>query len=318
MRTASRSPSTATTNQLFAELLSVTHKAAAAAAVPVPPPPPSAAAQIAPTAADRREQMSATLLRQVHRVVCNQAWSLRHVPEPVVQHRIVVPPTLRRAAPAKKIAVLCASASRPFPFRHVDTRVKHGVVVGVRDACMRLTLRAIQRGELPALKVTTTRVAAAPVVGVREAWTQLTLRAIRRSEFTLKPATTRVSRGVVVLAAATAPKKSWPKASEQVQLNHVQTRVRTAPIVGVRDAVLQVAQRAIVRGEFALKPTPETRVTHAVVVQPKNASRAALFRRHAALLAQLAGAGSDAFEAVRAFEALDQKTRSIVVELLGL
>ena len=110
--------------------------------------------------------------------------------------------------------------------------------------------------------------------------------------------------------------------SERVQLNHVQTRVRSAPIVGVRDAALQLAQRAIVRGEFALKSTPETRVTHAVVVQPTTtaapASRAALFRRHAALLAQLAGADSDAFEAVRAFEALDQKTRSIVVELLAL
>jgi hypothetical protein len=263
---------------------------------------------------EQRQQRSVALLNQIHRIVCNQSWSLRHVAEPVVQHRIVVGST-------KKPVVQCASTSRPFPFRHVEPRVKNNVVVGVRDACVRLSLRAIQRGETAKLKPTKTRVSTSPVVGVRDAHLRLSLRAISRSEFTLKRVETRVTRTVVVLAdppksvfATLLPKKP-------VQLNHVQPRVNTTPIVGVRDAFHRLALRAIERGEFSLKSTPETRISRTAVVvreQKRSCGNAALLRRHAAILSQLAAADDDAFEAVRIFRDLDAKARSVVVELLKL
>jgi hypothetical protein len=81
-----------------------------------------------------------------------------------------------------------------------------------------------------------------------------------------------------------------------LQLNHVQTRVTTTPIVGVRDGWTRLALRAISRSEFSLKPAPETRVTHAVVVladnkKPASESNAAILRRNAPLLAQLVKSG---------------------------
>ena len=181
--TASSSP---INKQLFSELLSVTRKQSSLPPAPVMPTTTTTVLR------EQRQQRSVALLNQIHRIVCNQSWSLRHVAEPVVQHRIVVG--------SKKLVVQCASTSRPFPFRHVEPRVKNNVVVGVRDACMRLSLRAIQRGETPKLKPTKTRVSTSPVVGVRDAHLRLSLRAISRSEFTLKRVETRVTRAVVVLA----------------------------------------------------------------------------------------------------------------------
>jgi hypothetical protein len=312
------SVSNTTNKQLLTELLNVTRnqqqqQQQQSVTVPQPPAMPG-------------QHRSVSLLTQIHRIVCNQSWTLRHVPEPAVQHRIVVAATTKVAKPKKQIVVQCASSTRPFPFRHVEPRVKNNVVVGVRDAWMRLSLRAIQRGETPKLKSTKTRLSTSPVVGVRDAHMRLSLRAISRSEFVLKPAKTRVTRDVVVLAdppksvfATLLPKKP-------VQLNHVQTRVKTTPIVGVRDAFHRLAFRAIQRGEFSLKPTPETRITNAIVVNcdgdnkknKKSSSNAAVLRRHAALLAQLATADDDAFEAVRIFQELDAKTRSMILELLKL
>jgi hypothetical protein len=302
--TSSTSSSSPINKQLFSELLSVTRKQTS-----LPPAP-----AMPTTKTTTIQQRSVALLNQIHRIVCNQSWSLRHVAEPAVQHRIVV------GAKTKPV-VQCASTSRPFPFRHVEPRVKNNVVVGVRDAWMRLSLRAIQRGETPKLKPTKTRVSTSPVVGVRDAHLRLALRAISRSEFTLKRAETRVTRAVVVLAdppksvfATLLPKKP-------VQLNHVQPRVNTTPIVGVRDAFHRLALRAIERGEFALKSTPETRISRTAVVvreQTRSCGNAALLRRHAAILSQLAAADDDAFEAVRIFRDLDAKARSVVVELLKL
>jgi len=295
--------------QLFSELLSVTRKQSSLPPAPVMPTTTTTVLR------EQRQQRSVALLNQLHRIVCNQSWSLRHVAEPVVQHRIVVGST------KKKLVVQCASTSRPFPFRHVEPRVKNNVVVGVRDACMRLSLRAIQRGETAKLKPTKTRVSTSPVVGVRDAHLRLSLRAISRSEFTLKRVETRVTRAVVVLAdppksvfATLLPKKP-------VQLNHVEPRVTTTPIVGVRDAFHRLALRAIERGEFSLKTTPETRISRTAVVvreQKRSCGNAALLRRHAAILSQLAAADDDAFEAVRIFRDLDAKARSVVVELLKL
>jgi hypothetical protein len=302
--TTTISTSSPINKQLFSELLSVTRKQTS-----LPPAP-----AMPTTKTTTVQQRSVALLNQIHRIVCNQSWSLRHVAEPAVQHRIVV------GAKTKPV-VQCASTSRPFPFRHVEPRVKNNVVVGVRDAWMRLSLRAIQRGETPKLKPTKTRVSTSPVVGVRDAHLRLALRAISRSEFTLKRAETRVTRAVVVLAdppksvfATLLPKKP-------VQLNHVQPRVNTTPIVGVRDAFHRLALRAIERGEFTLKSTPETRISRTTVVvreQTRSCGNAALLRRHAAILSQLAAADDDAFEAVRIFRDLDAKARSVVVELLKL
>jgi hypothetical protein len=292
--TSSTSSSSPINKQLFSELLSVTRKQTS-----LPPAPVMPTTKTTTVVREQRQQRSVALLNQIHRIVCNQSWSLRHVAEPAVQHRIVV------GAKTKPV-VQCATTSRPFPFRHVEPRVKNNVVVGVRDAWMRLSLRAIQRGETPKLKPTKTRVSTSPVVGVRDAHLRLALRAISRSEFTLKRAETRVTRAVVVLAdppksvfATLLPKKP-------VQLNHVQPRVNTTPIVG---------------GEFALKSTPETRISRTAVVvreQTRSCGNAALLRRHAAILSQLAAADDDAFEAVRIFRDLDAKARSVVVELLKL
>jgi hypothetical protein len=106
------------------------------------------AAKVAPVAAEAK---SAALLRQLHRIVCNQAWSLRHVQEPVVEHRIVVgAKKQQQQQPQPKKKVMCASTTRQFPFRHVEPRVKTSPVVGVREAWSRLTLRAISRGEFDA------------------------------------------------------------------------------------------------------------------------------------------------------------------------
>jgi hypothetical protein len=308
--TSSISSSSPINKQLFSELLSVTRKQTS-----LPPAPVMPKTKTTTVVREQRQQRSVALLNQIHRIVCNQSWSLRHVAEPAVQHRIVVGCT------KTKPVVQCASTSRPFPFRHVEPRVKNNVVVGVRDAWMRLSLRAIQRGETPKLKPTKTRVSTSPVVGVRDAHLRLALRAISRSEFTLKRAETRVTRAVVVLAdppksvfATLLPKKP-------VQLNHVQPRVNTTPIVGVRDAFHRLALRAIERGEFALKSTPETRISRTAVVvreQTRSCGNAALLRRHAAILSQLAAADDDAFEAVRIFRDLDAKARSVVVELLKL
>jgi hypothetical protein len=302
--TASSSP---INKQLFSELLSVTRKQSSLPPAPVMPTTTTTVLR------EQRQQRSVALLNQIHRIVCNQSWSLRHVAEPVVQHRIVVGST--------KLVVQCASTSRPFPFRQVEPRVKNNVVVGVRDACMRLSLRAIQRGETAKLKPTKMRVSTSPVVGVRDAHLRVSLRAISRSEFTLKRVDTRVTRAVVVLAdppksvfATLLPKKP-------VQLNHVEPRVTTTPIVGVRDAFHRLALRAIERGEFSLKSTPETRISCTAVVvreQKRSCGNAALLRRHAAILSQLAAADDDAFEAVRIFRDLDAKARSVVVELLKL
>lgn len=308
--TTTISSSSPINKQLFSELLSVTRKQTS-----LPPAPAMPKTKTTTVVREQRQQRSVALLNQIHRIVCNQSWSLRHVAEPAVQHRIVV------GAKTKPV-VQCASTSRPFPFRHVEPRVKNNVVVGVRDAWMRLSLRAIQRGETPKLKPTKTRVSTSPVVGVRDAHLRLALRAISRSEFTLKRAETRVTRAVVVLAdppksvfATLLPKKP-------VQLNHVQPRVNTTPIVGVRDAFHRLALRAIERGEFALKSTPETRISRTAVVvvreQTRSCGNAALLRRHAAILSQLAAADDDAFEAVRIFRDLDAKARSVVVELLKL
>jgi hypothetical protein len=273
------------TKQLFNELKSVTESRKAAAEPICPPPMPArAAAKVAPAPAETK---GAALLRQLHRIVCNQAWSLRHVQEPVVQHRIVVGAKKANEARAAK-KVMCASATRQFPFRHVEPRVK-----------------------------------TSPVVGVREAWSRLTLRAISRGEFTLKPTKTRVApRGFVVMADKTGKVAQMiPKVP--VQLNHVQTRVTTTPVVGVRDSWTRLALRAISRSEFSLKPAPETRVTHTVVVLADNKkaaseSNAAILRRNAPLLAQLANGGADAFEAVRLFASLDENARKLVVDLLKL
>ena len=290
MRTSS-SPS----NPLFRELLSATRQQTPAKPV-----------------------IASNPLVHLHRLVCNQAWSLRHVPEPVVQHRIVVAP--RRTKPLR---VQCVSATRPFPFRHVDPRVKHAVVVGVRDACMQLSLRAIQRGEMPTLKPSHTRLTSTPIVGVRDAYTRLTLHAIARSHYSLRPAATRVTRHVVVLAAPPKSVFATLLPTTPVQLNHVQPRVSTTPIVGVRDAFHRLAMHAIVRRDYALKATPDTRITSAVVVvvpsdAPKKPSNAALLRRHAPLLLSLLDADADAFEAVRLFQSLDATTRAMIVDLLKL
>jgi hypothetical protein len=257
--------------QLFEELMKATQSRKSQPVCP-PPMPARAAAKVAPAPA---ETQSAALLRQLHRIVCNQAWSLRHVQEPVVQHRIVVGAANKKAANKTK-KVMCASATRQFPFRHVEPRVK-----------------------------------TSPVVGVREAWSRLTMRAISRGEFELK---SRKSARPLAAIIPTGP----------VQLNHVQTRVTTTPIVGVRDGWTRLALRAISRSEFSLKPAPETRVTNAVVVlatdkkKPASESNAAILRRNAPLLAQLANSGADAFEAVRLFASLDENSRKLVVALLNL
>jgi hypothetical protein len=172
------------------------------------------------------------------------------------------------------------------------------------------------------LKPTKTRVSTSPVVGVRDAHLRLSLRAISRSEFTLKRVETRVTRTVEIVLAD--PPKSvfatlLPK--KPVQLNHAQPRVTKTPIVGVRDAFHRLALRAIERGEFSLKSTPETRISRTAVVvreQKRSCGNAALLRRHAAILSQLAAADDDAFEAVRIFRDLDAKARSVVMELLKL
>jgi hypothetical protein len=262
------------TKQLFNELKSVTESRKAAGEPICPPPMPArAAAKVAPAPA---ETNGAALLRQLHRIVCNQAWSLRHVQEPVVQHRIVVGAKAKQPATRATKKVMCASAAREFPFRHVEPRVK-----------------------------------TSPVVGVREAWSRLTMRAISRGEFELK---SRKSARPLAAIIPTGP----------VQLNHVQTRVTTTPIVGVRDGWTRLALRAISRSEFSLKPAPETRVTNAVVVlatdkkKPASESNAAILRRNAPLLAQLANSGADAFEAVRLFASLDENSRKLVVALLNL
>jgi len=201
--------------------------------------------------------------------------------------------------------------------------VKHGVVVGVREACMRLTLRAIRLGEIGKLKPTKTRVTTTAVAGVREAHMRLSLRAVRRGEFTLKACKTRESRGVVVVVA---PRKLKAKLASivptvPVQLNHVQPRVTTTPVVGVKDAVMRLALRSIRLGEFELKAVRAARETHDIVVREAAATKtnnAAIMRRHAALLSTLANAGPDAFEAVRVFGALDDKSRALVIELLEM
>jgi hypothetical protein len=275
------------TKQLFNELKSVTESRKAAGEPICPPPMPArAAAKVAPAPA---ETNGAALLRQLHRIVCNQAWSLRHVQEPVVQHRIVVGAKAKQPATRATKKVMCASAAREFPFRHVEPRVK-----------------------------------TSPVVGVREAWSRLTLRAISRGEYTLKPTKTRVApRGFVVMADKSAGKVAAMIPKGPVQLNHVQTRVTTTPIVGVRDGWTSLALRAISRSEFSLKPAPETRITHTIVVladnkKPASESNAAILRRNAPLLAQLANGGADAFEAVRLFASLDENARKLVVDLLKL
>jgi hypothetical protein len=261
--------------QLFQELMNATQSRKSEPICP-PPMPARAAAKVAPVAAEAK---SATLLRQLHRIVCNQAWSLRHVQEPVVEHRIVVGAKKQQQQQQKKVKVMCASTTRQFPFRHVEPRVK-----------------------------------TSPVVGVREAWARLTLRAISRGEFELKP----------VGAESKARKVAAMIPKGPVQLNHVQTRITTTPIVGVRDGWTRLALRAISRSEFSLKPAPETRVTHAVVVVAaekkalSSESNAAILRRHAPLLAQVAKGGADAFEAVRLFAALDENSRNLVIALLKL
>jgi hypothetical protein len=289
----------AATKQLFNELKSVTdslksNQQQSSEPVCPPPMPARAPAKVAPVPAEAK---SAALLRQLHRIVCNQSWSLRHVQEPVVQHRILVVNSGAKkssaqsapARPAKK--VMCASATRQFPFRHVEPRVKKS-----------------------------------PVVGVREAWMRLSLRAISRSEFTLKPTKTRVApRGFVVVADKKTSFASMIPTGP-VQLNHVETRVKQSPVVGVREAWTRLALRAISRSEFSLKPTPETRVTHNIVVMGGNdnkksdasESNAAILRRNAPLLAQLANGGADAFEAVRLFGTLDENSRKLVIALLKL
>jgi hypothetical protein len=262
--------------QLFQELMNATQSRKSEPMCP-PPMPARAAAKVAPVAAEAK---SATLLRQLHRIVCNQAWSLRHVQEPVVEHRIVVGAKKQQQQQQKKQQkkVMCASTTRQFPFRHVEPRVK-----------------------------------TSPVVGVREAWARLTLRAISRGEFELKP----------VGAESKARKVAAMIPKGPLQLNHVQTRVTTTPIVGVRDGWTRLALRAISRSEFSLKPAPETRVTHAVVVvaadkKPSSESNAAILRRNAPLLAQLVKSGPDAFEAVRLFATLDENSRNLVIALLKL
>lgn len=284
--------------QLFNELKSVTDSLKSKqqqSSEPVcpPPMPARAPAKVAPTPAEAK---SAALLRQLHRIVCNQSWSLRHVQEPVVKHRIMVvnggSAAKKATAPARAAKkVMCASATRQFPFRHVEPRVKQS-----------------------------------PVVGVREAWMRLSLRAISRSEFSLKPAKTRVAPSGFVVMAGNKPSFASMIPTGPVQLNHVETRVKQSPVVGVREAWTRLALRAISRSEFSLKPTPETRVTHNIVVLggdnkksiASNESNAAILRRNAPLLAQLANGGADAFEAVRLFGTLDENSRKLVLALLKL
>lgn len=295
MRTNNTVANAAAKKQLFNELKSVTdslksqqQQQQSSQPVCPPPMPASAPAKVAPMP---YEDKSDALLRQLHRIVCNRSWSLRHVQEPVVQHRILVvnggaKQSSTPARAAKK--VMCTSATRQFPFRHVEPRVKQS-----------------------------------PIVGVREAWMRLSLRAISRSEFSLKPAKTRVApSGFVVMANKPSFASMIP--TGPVQLNHVVTRVKQSPVVGVREAWSRLALRAISRSEFSLKPTPETRITHKVVVLggdnkksiATGESNAAILRRNAPLLAQLANGGADAFEAVRLFGTLDENSRKLVLALL--
>ena len=329
---------------LFRELLSVTATSNKTTndsrVIPQAPPMPSGLVH----KTDQREpNAAATVLRQLHRIVCNQAWSLRHVPEPIVKHRICVTNATtsdKAAATTKKKnkPVQCTSASRPFPFRHVEPVVKRSTVVGVREAWMRLSLRAIERREFQLKSSTKTRVTSTPVVGVRDAWLKLALRAITRQEFTLKPSKTRETHLCVVVVAAVDENKSKKNTkivlpTVPIQLNHVNTRVRTTPVVGVCEGWMRLSLRAIVRGEFELNHVPEPRVARAVVVMAKNndatkktngelKSNAAILRRNAALLTTIANSDAaiakETFEAVRMFEALDEKARKLVIELLRL
>ena len=331
---------------LFRELLSVTatsnKSTTDSRVIPQAPPMPSRVLH----KTDRRESnAAATVLRQLHRIVCNQAWSLRHVPEPIVKHRICVVNATSKGAKTSaattkknKPAVQCTSAERPFPFRHVEPVVKQSTVVGVREAWMRLSLRAIERREFELKANKQTRVVTTPVVGVRDAWLKLALRAITRQEFTLKPSKTRETHLCVVLHAVDNDAKNKKNKkivlpTTPVQLNHVNTRVRTTPVVGVRDGWMRLSLRAIVRGEFELKHVPEPRVTCEIVVVTKNnknnndddatkKNNAVVLRRNAELLTTIANSDAetakDTFEAVRLFEALDEKARKLVVELLRL
>ncbi len=269
MRTNNAKVSANNKKSLFDELLSVTapHKSTS---IPQAPPMPSKVSAVK----DARAEKAATLLRQLHRVVCNQSWSLRHVEQPVV---------------------------------------KQQVVVGVREACMRLTLRAIARSEFK-LKPTKTRVTLRPVVG--DAPMRAALRAIARQEFTLKPTKTRETRRCVVI---NAKKSKFVLPATSVQLNHVNTRVIDKAVVGVRETWTRLALRAIERGEYELKHVAEpTRVTHAVVVREKSpSSNAELLRRNAAVLTKIAESGADVFAAIRLFEGLDDNARKLVVELLN-
>jgi hypothetical protein len=182
--------------------------------------------------------------------------------------------------------------------------------------CARLSLRAIQRGETAKLKSTKTRVSTSPVVGVRDAHLRLSLRAISRSEFTLKRVETRVTRAVVVVAdppksvfATLLPKKP-------VQLNHVEPRVNTTPIVGVRDAFHRLVLRAIERGEFSLKSTPKTRISPPPSSCESKRARAACCSVASARCDSLA-TGCCRRRRVRSRAHLS-RLRSVVVELLKL
>lgn len=349
MRTTTTTANTNTNKSndkaLFRELLSVTatsNKSSDSRVVPQAPPMPS---RVLHKNDQGETNAAATVLRQLHRIVCNQAWSLRHVPEPIVKQRICVMNATNTAKTSAttntqkktKKTVQCASASRPFPFRHVEPVVKQVAVVGVREAWMRLSLRAIERSEFKLKSSKKTRVVSTPVVGVRDAWLKLALRAITRQEFTLKPSKTRETHLCVVVVDGKSKKnKSIVLPTVPMQLNHVNTRVRTTPVVGVRDGWMRLSLRAISRGEFELNHVPEPRVTRAVAVVVKGndetsaskkkadekKSNAAILRRNASLLTTIANSdtatATETFEAVRLFEALDAKARKLVIELLRL
>jgi hypothetical protein len=141
------------------------------------------------------------------------------------------------------------------------------------------------------------------VVGVRDAHLRLSLRAISRSEFTLKRVETCVTRTVVVLAdppksvfATLLPKKP-------VQLNHVEPRVTKTRLsaCATRFIVWCCAPLSAASSRSSQRPRLASRHRRRRARANALVRHAALLRRHAAILSQLAAADDDAFEAVRIF-----------------